>query len=54
MAADYSLILAIINASEDPADALAAFVAQEREDAAHKARRRVSVMLGDTVMWSTP
>lgn len=35
MAIDYALVLDIINASDDPADALHAFVSQEREHAAH-------------------
>jgi hypothetical protein len=37
MAANYELILEIINASDDPAEALRAFVDQEREHAAYEA-----------------
>lgn len=35
---DYALVLDIITRSEHPAEALKAFVMQEREDAAYKAR----------------
>lgn len=34
---DYGLVLEIVNASDDPPRALEAFVAQEREAAAHEA-----------------
>ena len=47
---NYTLILAIINESEDPAETLKTLVAQEREDAAHKAM----IAVRDLVAEATP
>lgn len=41
MAADYALILRIINASDDPPEALRALIAQEREHASYERIHRM-------------